>query len=217
MTRTHQKDERCTTDLAEQLRTMAAMLRQGEKVSLTCEVNLLEVATAEIERLRNLVDRLRTEAQIHSGEARTANSSLHDAYQAASGGRGEPGNWNGANPIKDEIERLRAKLAETAADAEEFEKAVRQREEEFARKMGALEARAELAEAQLSHLEMANLFNDERARAAEKRLAEARAVIAPLINRYNEIMQIKSGRRVAATYVDTTHLRAAAEWMENSE
>lgn len=72
-------------------------------------------AAAEIERLRNLTERLRSEAQIHSGEARTANASLREAYQAVSGGTGEPGNWNGAEPIKTEIERLRAKLAEAEA------------------------------------------------------------------------------------------------------
>jgi hypothetical protein len=58
--------------------------------------------------------------------------------------------------------------------------------------------------------------NRERAEAAEKRLAEARAVIAPFAKRYDEIMQTTSGRRVAATYVDTAHLRAAAEWMEKN-
>lgn len=55
-----------------------------------------------------------------------------------------------------------------------------------------------------------------RAEAAEKRLAEAREVIEPLVNRYNEIMQITSGRRVASTYVEMDHLRAAAEWMEQN-
>ncbi|WP_048647521.1 hypothetical protein [Nitratireductor soli] len=69
---------------------------------------------AEIERLTNLTDQLRMEAQLHSGEARAANASLREAYQAVSGGRGEPGSWNGAEPIKAEVSRLRAKLAEVA-------------------------------------------------------------------------------------------------------
>jgi hypothetical protein len=221
MTRTHQKDECRTPDLVEHLRTMAAMLRLGEGVSLASEVGLLESAATEIKRQRNLVDRLRTEAQTHSGEARTANSSLHEAYQAASGSRGEPGNWNGANPIKDEIERLRTKLAE----AEELANRSLRRLVELSKpgSLGAFAARdaavarAVLAEAQLSHLEMANLYNDKRARTAEKRLADARAVIEPFANRYDEIMQTASGRRVAATYVDAAHLRAAAKWMEKNQ
>lgn len=122
-----------------------------------------------------------------------------------------------------EIKRLRAKLAEAEEDRDKWRDAAllsdcEEQLAECADGMGAerelkLLARAELAEAQLSHLEMANLFNDERARAAEKRLAGARAVIAPLVNRYNEIMQITRGRRWA-TYVEMDHLRAAAEWME---
>lgn len=93
--------------------------------------------------------------------------------------------------------------------------------------------RAKLAEAEsmrdyaLSEMKSARIYRnietghardaEARAEAAEKRLAEASAVIEPFAYRYNEIMQTTSGRRVAATYVDTVHLRAAAEWMEKNQ
>ena len=65
---------------------------------------------AETERLRDLADTLRQQAQIHAQEARTANASLHECYRAATGGKGEPGNWNGANPVITEIERLKEEI-----------------------------------------------------------------------------------------------------------
>jgi hypothetical protein len=33
-------------------------------------------------------------------EARTANSTVNEIYQIISGGTGEPGNWNGAEPVR---------------------------------------------------------------------------------------------------------------------
>lgn len=118
-----------------------------------------------------------------------------------------------------EIKRLRAKLAEHKAIHDDITEVFESNGYVHCGNADGVKMildRAVLAEAQLSHLEMANLHNDERARAAEKRLAEARAVIAPLVKRYNEIMKITRGRRWA-TYVDTAHLRAAAEWMEKNQ
>jgi len=105
-------------DLIERLKRPGTWARHADDIiasSATEELirdNAPFEAAAEIERLQNLTDRLRLEAQIHSGEARTANASLHEAYQAVSGRTGEPGNWNGAEPVKSEIERLRGRLAE---------------------------------------------------------------------------------------------------------
>ncbi|WP_295810361.1 hypothetical protein [uncultured Nitratireductor sp.] len=98
-------------DLIERLRGVEAALRIRECPLLASDA---AEARGEIERLRSLTERLRMEAQGHSGEARTANASLQEAYQVASGRTGEPGNWNGAEPIKSEIERLRARLAEAS-------------------------------------------------------------------------------------------------------
>jgi hypothetical protein len=69
-----------------------------------------------------LVERLRDEAQMWKMEAMAHKSSLHEAYQACSGATGEPGNWNGAEPIKatiasltDHIETLEREQAEAEA------------------------------------------------------------------------------------------------------
>ena len=81
------------------------------RVCLLCE------AAAEITRLRALADRLRAladrlklEAQIHAQEARTANATIAEIYQCVTEGKGEPGNFHGANPVRDELTRLRAEI-----------------------------------------------------------------------------------------------------------
>lgn len=46
------------------------------------------------------IERLKQEAQIHAQEARTANRTIAEIYQVVSGATGEPGNWHGAEPVK---------------------------------------------------------------------------------------------------------------------
>jgi hypothetical protein len=67
---------------------------------------------AENTQLKALVDRLRTEAQIHAQEARTANATIYDIYQVVSGGTGELGNWHGVEPVREALERLKVDLAQ---------------------------------------------------------------------------------------------------------
>lgn len=78
-------------------------------------------ARQKIEELTALVERVKQEAQIHAQEARTANHTIAEIYQLCTGGTGEPGNWNGAEPVRQtlasqaaEIERLRAELSNIA-------------------------------------------------------------------------------------------------------
>jgi hypothetical protein len=54
-----------------------------------------------------LVQKLKLEAQGHAQEARTANSTIAEIYQHVTEHSGEPGNWNGAQPVADELRRLR--------------------------------------------------------------------------------------------------------------
>lgn len=54
-----------------------------------------------------LIERLKNEAQIHAQEARTANATIAEIYQIVTGKTGEPGNWNGAEPVRKCIEELR--------------------------------------------------------------------------------------------------------------
>lgn len=53
------------------------------------------------------------QAQIWKQEARCANHTIHQIYQLVTGAKGEPGNWNGAEPVKAliaERDALRSKL-----------------------------------------------------------------------------------------------------------
>lgn len=50
--------------------------------------------------LRAERDALKLEAQIHAQEARTQRSTVHEIYQAITGATGEPGDWNGAEPVR---------------------------------------------------------------------------------------------------------------------
>lgn len=47
-----------------------------------------------------LIERLKQEAEIHAQEARTANHTIAEIYQVVSGATGEPGNWHGAEPVR---------------------------------------------------------------------------------------------------------------------
>lgn len=66
----------------------------------------------ENERLNTLVERVKLEATIHAQEARTANATVAEIYQAVTKATGEPGNWNGAKPVTDYIATLEAQLAD---------------------------------------------------------------------------------------------------------
>jgi hypothetical protein len=65
--------------------------------------------SADLAALTSENANLRLQAESWAMEAKTHESSLHEAYQAVTGATGEPGNWNGARPI---IEALAAKDAE---------------------------------------------------------------------------------------------------------
>lgn len=61
---------------------------------------------------RALYETCKQQAQIWKQEARTANSTIAEIYQLVTGRRGEPGNWNGAAPIRKLIaERDALKIA----------------------------------------------------------------------------------------------------------
>lgn len=51
------------------------------------------------------------QAQIHAQEARTANATIAEIYQVCTGGKGEPGNWHGAEPVRRRIAQLEQALS----------------------------------------------------------------------------------------------------------
>jgi len=77
---------------------------------------------AENERLQALCDRLEMEAKCHAGEARAANATVAEVYQICSGETGEPGNWHGAEPVRQVVGSLRAELDDAKDRIEELER-----------------------------------------------------------------------------------------------
>jgi light-regulated signal transduction histidine kinase (bacteriophytochrome) len=68
---------------------------------------------AECERMQNLCETLRQEARNHAHEAAGHRATVQEIYQLISGATGEPGDWNGAAPVREllaECERLREAL-----------------------------------------------------------------------------------------------------------
>lgn len=74
---------------------------------------------SELVRLHDLVDTLQREAEIHAQEARTQRATVHEIYQLVSDGKGEPGDWNGAEPVRAAIEALRHSLAAAMAERDD--------------------------------------------------------------------------------------------------
>ena len=67
-------------------------------------------AVDTIEAQAKIIDQLRLEAQGHASEAQTANSTIYEIYQVISGATGEPGNWNGASPVREYVEATQARI-----------------------------------------------------------------------------------------------------------
>jgi len=57
-------------------------------------------------------DACKLQAQIWKQEARGANHTIAEIYQLVSGSKGEPGSWNGANPVRALVAERDALLAE---------------------------------------------------------------------------------------------------------
>ena len=74
-----------------------------DKQALLSECIKLANKTAE---LQTKADHLQQQAEIWKQEARTQASIVKECYQAISGCTGEPGDWNGAKPVKDRILEL---------------------------------------------------------------------------------------------------------------
>lgn len=92
---------------ADWLRAYAAWIGTGQTDMLDGSVvDTLLNAADEIERLRAKAERLQQEAEGHAQEARTQTATVHEIYQIISGGKGEPGSWHGAEPVREFAERL---------------------------------------------------------------------------------------------------------------
>lgn len=110
-------------------------------VALTERIGTLE---SENDRLLTLTSDLRLQAQTHAMEARGANSKIAEIYQIISGGKGEPGNWRGAKPVREYVEAAKGEIMRLETELA-LSKPVYSRRQ--------LEVRAEAAEAEVKRLE----------------------------------------------------------------
>ena len=69
---------------------------------------------AELAALSDLFERVKNEARIHAQEARTAKATIAEIYQLCTGATGEPGDWQGANPVRQKLAELDAPGAQPA-------------------------------------------------------------------------------------------------------
>lgn len=67
---------------------------------------------ARLAKAESLSDQLKLAAQVHAQESRTANATIAEIYQLVTGATGEPGDWNGAEPVRTYIAQAESKLAE---------------------------------------------------------------------------------------------------------
>jgi len=74
--------------------------------------NLISRLANDLDAVRDMNERLTREAQMHAQEARTANATIAEMYQLISNATGEPGNWNGAKPLREYIERMNVEREE---------------------------------------------------------------------------------------------------------
>jgi hypothetical protein len=128
---------------------------EGKDIATLTNVELItEISRllSENEELRNLTADLRLQAQTNAMEARGANATINEIYQIISGGKGEPGNWNGAEPVrryveaaKGEILRLETELvlSKPVFSRRQIEARVKSLEEALKPFVGAFESRRE--------------------------------------------------------------------------
>lgn len=69
----------------------------------------------KVQEVQAKADALQLQAECHAQEARTANATINEIYQALTGATGEPGNWDGAEPARKVMAELKALQVELEA------------------------------------------------------------------------------------------------------
>lgn len=91
------------------------ILARKDALKLIVDFHLSELSRQAPAAEGELVERLRMEAQGHAIEARAQRATVREIYQVVTGATGEPGDWNGANPVRERIDRLTAMLEHARA------------------------------------------------------------------------------------------------------
>lgn len=87
----------------------AEIARLNKQIQWIYGKQLLPTETA-LAAERAAREKLLQEAQCHAQEARAANATIAEIYQLCTGATGEPGNWHGAEPVRQLLTSLRAEL-----------------------------------------------------------------------------------------------------------
>lgn len=90
-------------------RTAKLLYEKDDKIALL--TTRAESTDAALRDALELAERLKVETQGHASEARTANSTIYEVYQVLSGGRGQLGNWNSAEPARQFVAQVQEVLA----------------------------------------------------------------------------------------------------------
>ena len=137
------------TLLANGISALESLQRENEELREKAALHSADAKTAwaECDELRNLSDRLKQEAKTHAIEARGANATVNEIYQIISGGKGEPGNWNGAKPVRAYVKVAKGEILRLETELALSKPAYSRRR---------LEARAEAAEAEVKRLTAPN-------------------------------------------------------------
>lgn len=102
--------------------TEAELLKDPEYVkALSLE---LDEAVKELERLRTENEALMQQAQIWKQEARTIQNTVAECYQSVTGSTGEPGDWNGAKPVREAISELKQERDRSLSKVRELSSAM---------------------------------------------------------------------------------------------
>jgi len=91
---------------------------EAQIAALDRVLSQLQVAEAERDSWRRVAERCRSEAVGHAMEAETANNTIYRIYQAITGSKGEPGNWNGAQPVIEYVRAAEAEVSKLKAQVE---------------------------------------------------------------------------------------------------
>ena len=87
--------------LADEYRTLVV------GVSAQTAITILDALTAKDAEIAAL----KLQAQSWSMEAKAQKATVCECYQAATGAKGEPGDWNGAKPIREALAERDAEIA----------------------------------------------------------------------------------------------------------
>lgn len=106
-----QKEDTSQRTLIEQQAGRLEELRQENYTLRQNSRTMSDAFHKDVTRMKDLNERLKIEAQGHAQEAKTANATIAEIYQCVSQSTGEVGNWHGAQPVRDAMDKQAREIA----------------------------------------------------------------------------------------------------------